>query len=73
MPSAKSTAPDRPAVAGRLRELIQASGKSLRAVAAECEIDHANLSRIAAGQIDPRASTVGRILDAVGGSWADLD
>jgi hypothetical protein len=56
-----------------LARLFAASGRSLREVARALEMDPRSLQLIIRGETDARLSTVGRVLDQLGGKWADLD
>lgn len=60
-------------VGPRLRELIQARGFSQDDVCHATGITKGNLSTSLAGERDLRVSTVSRILNAIGATWADLD
>lgn len=57
----------------RLRALIDQADRSQAQIAKEAGLDPANLSRILAGTTDPLASTLQRLLTALGRRWADLD
>lgn len=57
----------------RLRALVAESGLSTRQVAERGGPDQSDLSKILAGKVEPRASTVAAILSAIGRGWADLD
>lgn len=59
-------------VGGRLRELRQKKGLTQSAVAAMTGIEQANISRIENGRFDISASTLWKILDALGYTAADL-
>jgi DNA-binding phage protein len=65
--------PKAPALAPRLKALVESSGRSVRSVAAEVGIHHTNLLDILGGETDPRVTTVARVLRVLGKSWSDLD
>ena len=64
---------DLPSLSARLRHLIARDGRSLREIGKKCGMTHDNLSAIQRGGTDPRVSTMGRILVALGRRWKDLD
>lgn len=58
----------------RLLELVEADGRSRAEIAAAARMAPAQLSQVLTGhRADPSITTVGRILAAIGKSWADLD
>ena len=58
----------------RLRALIDDSGRTASAVAAEAGMGPEQLSQILRGyRANPSVDVVGRVLGALGASWADLD
>lgn len=65
--------PTAPALIDRLRALVDQSDRSHAQVARDAGLAPPNLSRILAGETDPRASTLQRLLTALGRRWADLD
>ena len=57
----------------RIKRLIGFSGRSLRSVAAEAQVDQANLSKMLAGKRGFPLALAGKLLAAVDAKWADLD
>jgi transcriptional regulator with XRE-family HTH domain len=58
----------------RLLELVEADGRPRGVIAAAAGMSPAQLSQVLTGhRADPSITTVGRILAALGKSWADLD
>ena len=58
----------------RLLALVEADGRTRAAIAAAAGMSPAQFSQVMTGhRADPSVTTVGRILEALGKSWADLD
>jgi DNA-binding phage protein len=65
---------DAAAVRSRLRGLVEADGHTQSEIAGAAGMSQPQLSQILTGhRADPSITTVGRILAALGRSWADLD
>lgn len=56
-----------------LARLIRESGKSFRELAALTGVHHTSIHAIAQGRSEGSMPAVGKILEALGKRWADLD
>jgi transcriptional regulator with XRE-family HTH domain len=59
-------------IGNRIRELREAKGVSQQNLAAACNFEKANLSRIEAGRTNPTISTLYRISQALGITISEL-
>lgn len=57
----------------RLAALCDESGLTRCDIAERAGIKPCNMTRLLSGQVDPKASTLDRVLRAIGCKWADLD
>lgn len=75
MPRAKPTpAPTGADALDQLRDLVEADGRSIAAIAEAAEMSRSQLSQVLNGiRPNPSVGTVARVLAALGRSWADLD
>lgn len=63
-----------PAIRARLRALVARDGRPVAAIAAAAGMSANQLYQVLnGGRANPTVQTVGRILEALGARWADLD
>ena len=57
----------------RLKQFVDADGRSVREIARAAGTFNANLRKILDGRTEPRAGTLAAILAVLGKRWKDMD